>query len=73
MAPARGAQAAFLKCATDTLGITAGVEKVLRAVARAHRRTGVPIMTHSHAPSETGLTQQDILAAEGVDLSRNWL
>ena len=63
-------QAAFLKCATDTPGITAGVEKVLRAVARAHRRTGVPIMTHSHAPSETGLKQQDILAAEGVDLSR---
>ncbi len=27
-------------------------------------------MTHSHAPSETGLKQQDILAAEGVDLSR---
>jgi len=63
-------RAAFLKCATDEPGITPGVEQVLRAVARAHRRTGVPIMTHSHPRSGTGLKQQDILADEGVDLSR---
>ena len=63
-------RAAFLKCATDEPGITPGVEQVLRAVARAHRRTGVPIMTHSHPRSGTGLKQQDILVEEGVDLTR---
>ncbi len=63
-------RAAFLKCATDVPGVTLGVERVLRAVAQAHRRTGAPIMTHSHPASGTGLMQQAILAAEGVDLTR---
>jgi phosphotriesterase-related protein len=63
-------RAAFLKCATDEPGMTRGVEHVLRAVARAHRRTGAPIMTHSHPASGTGLLQQDVFASEGVDLSR---
>ena len=63
-------KAAVLKCATDEPGVTAGVEKVLRAVARAHRRTGVPISTHTHPATRRGLEQQAIFAAEGVDLSR---
>ncbi|MER3453116.1 MAG: phosphotriesterase-related protein [Acidimicrobiia bacterium] len=65
-----GVKAAILKCATDVKGVTPGVERVLRAVARAHRATGVPITTHSHAPSRNGLDQQRIFAAEGVDLTR---
>ena len=60
-------KAAILKCATDMPGVTPGVEKVLRAVARAHLRTGVPISTHTHAATRRGLEQQDIFAAEGVD------
>jgi phosphotriesterase-related protein len=63
-------KAAILKCATDSAGVTDGVEKVLRAVARAHRRTGVPISTHTHAPKKRGLEQQDIFEQEGVDLGR---
>jgi phosphotriesterase-related protein len=63
-------KAAILKCATDAPGFTPGVKKVLRAVARAHRRTGVPISTHTHAATQRGLEQQDIFAAEGVDLGR---
>jgi phosphotriesterase-related protein len=63
-------KAAILKCATDEQGVTTGVEKVLRAVARAHRRTGVPISTHTHAVSEQGLSQQRIFSEEGVDLRR---
>ena len=35
-------KAAILKCATDEPGVTEGVERVLRAVAQAHRATGVP-------------------------------
>jgi phosphotriesterase-related protein len=63
-------KAAVFKCATDAKGATPGVEKVLRAVARAHRRTGVPISTHTHAASQQGLKQQDIFEEEGVDLGR---
>ncbi|MGY4654534.1 phosphotriesterase-related protein [Mycobacterium sp. URHB0021] len=63
-------KAAILKCATDEPGVTAGVERVLRAVAQAHRRTGVPISTHTHAPTRRGLEQQRIFAEEGVDLTR---
>jgi len=65
-----GIKAAILKCATDEQGVTAGVERVLRAVAQAHRRTGVPISTHTHALTRRGLDQQRIFAEEGVDLSR---
>ncbi|MBU3706543.1 MAG: phosphotriesterase [Mycobacterium sp.] len=65
-----GVKAAILKCATDEPGITPGVERVLRAVAAAHRATGVPITTHTHAHSRRGLDQQRIFAEEGVDLSR---
>ena len=64
------ARAAILKCATDEQGVTPGVEKVLRAVARAHRRTGVPISTHTHAATKRGLEQQRIFTEEGVDLRR---
>jgi phosphotriesterase-related protein len=65
-----GIKAAILKCATDEPGVTPGVERVLRAVAKAHRRTGVPISTHTHAATRRGLEQQRIFAEEGVDLSR---
>ena len=63
-------KAAILKCATDEPGVTPGVEKVLRAVARAHRRTGAPISTHTHPATRRGLEQQRIFEEEGVDLSR---
>jgi phosphotriesterase-related protein len=65
-----GVKAAILKCATDEPGVTRGVERVLRAVAQAHRKTGVPISTHTHARTRRGLEQQRIFAEEGVDLSR---
>jgi phosphotriesterase-related protein len=65
-----GVKAAILKVATDEAGVTEGVEKVLRGIARAHRRTGVPISTHTHAPTKRGLDQQRIFKDEGVDLSR---
>ena len=63
-------KAAILKCATDEPGLTPGVEKVLRAVARAHRSTGAPISTHTHPETKRGLEQQRIFKEEGVDLGR---
>jgi phosphotriesterase-related protein len=65
-----GVKAAILKCATDEPGVTPGVERVLRAVAAAHRRTGVPISSHTHANTRRGLEQQRIFTEEGVDLTR---
>lgn len=65
-----GVRAGMLKCATDQPGVTPGVERVLRAVAQAHRHTGVPISTHTHARSRRGLEQQKIFREEGVDLTR---
>ncbi|HUF54596.1 MAG TPA: phosphotriesterase-related protein [Dehalococcoidia bacterium] len=65
-----GVKAGIIKCATDEPGVTPDVERVLRAAAKAHRATGVPISTHTHAASEVGLKQQDVFESEGVDLSR---
>lgn len=65
-----GIKAGILKCATDEKGLTPGVDRVLRAVAQAHRRTGVPITTHTHPATRRGLDQQRVFREEGVDLSR---
>src|SRR3989454_10269931 len=65
-----GVKAGIIKCATDEPGVTQDVERILRASAKAHRATGVPISTHTHAKSEVGLKQQDVFESEGVDLSR---
>lgn len=65
-----GVRAAILKCATDKTGMAPGVERVLRAVARAHLGTGAPISTHTDALTERGLEQQAVFREEGVDLGR---
>jgi phosphotriesterase-related protein len=65
-----GVKAAFLKCAIDRPGLTPGVERVMRAVAKAHRRTGAPITVHTHPGSRQGLAVQKVFADEGVDPRR---
>lgn len=60
---------AIIKCATDEAGVTRDVERVLRASARAQRRTNLPIFTHTDAATKRGLEQQSIFAEEGVDLN----
>jgi phosphotriesterase-related protein len=65
-----GVKAGMLKCATDQLGVTKDIERILRATAHAHRATGVPISTHTAARKKVGLDQQRIFKEEGVDLSR---
>jgi phosphotriesterase-related protein len=60
-------KAAFLKCAIeDTL--SPGVERVMVAVAEAHKRTGAPITVHTSPAHRTGLVAQEILKREGIDL-----
>jgi phosphotriesterase-related protein len=65
-----GIRAGVLKIATDAQGLTPDNERIIRDVARVHRRTGVPISTHTHAASRAGQHQQQVLAEEGTDLSR---
>lgn len=62
-----GVRAAFLKCAIDHHGLTAGVERVLRATSKASLATGAPVMVHTHPGSQTGLEVARVLGEEGVD------
>jgi len=62
-----GIRAAFLKCAVEQ-EFTPGVERVMRAVAQAHVRTGAPITVHTNPGARTGLITQEVLRSEGVDL-----
>lgn len=65
-----GVRAGALKCVTERYGLTADVERVLRAVAYAHDRTGAPIVTHADAGSRRGLDQLRVFDEEGVDPTR---
>lgn len=66
-----GVRAAFLKCAIDHGGMTSGVERVMRAVAKAHRQTGAPITVHTHPETKSGLEVKRVLCDdEGVDPRR---
>jgi phosphotriesterase-related protein len=65
-----GVKAGMIKTATDHAGVTPNIERILRAVARAHRETGAPITTHTAVREKNGLDQQRIFAEEGVDLRR---
>lgn len=58
-------RAGIIKVATSD-PITGQDELMLRAAARAHLRTGVPITTHTPAQSRVGLRQVEILREEGV-------
>jgi phosphotriesterase-related protein len=66
-----GVKAAFLKCAIDHQGMTDGVARVMRAVARSHRHTGAPITVHTHPGTQTGSAVKQLLCDdEGVDPTR---
>jgi phosphotriesterase-related protein len=62
-----GIRAGFIgEIGTGRGAITPAEERVFRAAARAHRRTGAPIMTHTTHFGELALEQLDLLAEEGV-------
>ena len=63
-----GIKAGILKSAADFGGVTPEGEIMLRAVARAHHRTMVPIILHSYAPEQVARRQLSVLEEEGVDL-----
>lgn len=68
-----GIKAGIIKVASDRGGITAPQEVVLRAAARTHNQTGIPISTHTWSPDRVGEQQVRILEQEGVDLSRVYI
>ncbi|WP_084965440.1 phosphotriesterase family protein [Thermoactinospora rubra] len=65
-----GVKAAFLKCVVEQKGLTPGVERICRAVAQAHLRTGAPITVHTNSFTQSGLLALDFFAKEGVDLTK---
>lgn len=66
-----GVRAGLLKCAIDHQGMEPGVERVMRAVAKAHRMTGAPITVHTHPDTKQGLAVKRVLCdEEGVDPRR---
>jgi phosphotriesterase-related protein len=65
-----GIRPGIIKVANDAEGVTPEGEIILRAAARAHRATGLPISTHTWAPARVGEQQIRIFEEEGVDLGR---
>jgi phosphotriesterase-related protein len=63
-----GIKPGVLKSASDVGGVTPPQEMALRAVAKAHLKTGVPIVIHSYHPGQVAKQQLDILKDEGVNL-----
>lgn len=61
-----GIRAGMLKVVTDRPGLTEDVRRVMNAATEAHRRTGVPITTHTHAPSQNGRDQLAFFRERGV-------
>jgi phosphotriesterase-related protein len=64
-----GIKAGLIKCATGKDRITEYEQKCLRAGARASKRTGAPITTHTE-DGTMGREQLDLFAEEGVTLDR---
>ena len=62
-----GVKAAFLKCVVEERGLTPDQTRVAKAIAAAHRQTGVPITVHTNATHQTGRAALDLFREEGVD------
>jgi phosphotriesterase-related protein len=65
-----GVKAAFLKCVVESHGLTPGVERIARAVARTSVETGAPITVHTSAAAQSGRLALDLFRKEGVDLTK---
>ena len=68
-----GIKAGIIKVANDQGGVTPEGEIILRAAARAQKRTGVPISTHTWALERVGEQQVRIFEDEGVDLNHVYI
>ena len=57
----------MIKAASQGDGMTPFQEKVFRGAARASKRTGVPVTTHSDARHRGGEQQASVFEQEGLD------
>ena len=63
-----GIRAGFIgEIGTERFSISPAQERVFRAAARAHGRTGCPIMTHTTHFGELAIEQLDLLSEEGAE------
>jgi phosphotriesterase-related protein len=65
-----GVKAALLKCCVEAGGLTPGIDRIARAVARTHLGTGTPITVHTSSPAQSGRLAVDLFRSEGVDLAK---
>ncbi|NMO93614.1 phosphotriesterase [Actinomycetospora sp. TBRC 11914] len=65
-----GIRAAFLKGVVEESGFTPDQERIHRAIAAAHRETGVPITLHTNSEHETGRIALDFYESQGADLTK---
>ncbi|MBI4201911.1 MAG: phosphotriesterase [Chloroflexi bacterium] len=68
-----GIKAGIIKVANDQGGVTPQGEIILRAAARASKRTGAPITTHTWSPERVGEQQVRVFEEEGLDLNRVYI
>jgi phosphotriesterase-related protein len=67
----QGVVAGMLKCAIDAPGLTDGVARIMRAIAKAHQITNAPITVHTHPGTQTAQHVKQVMCdEEGVDPSR---
>lgn len=64
-----GVKAAFLKCCVEHATLSAGSERIARAVGRTSAETGAPITVHTSGPARSGTLALDLFEAEGADLT----
>ena len=62
-----GVRPGVIKAASQGDGMTPFQEKVFRGAARASKRTGVPVTTHSNARHRGGEQQAAVFEQEGLD------
>jgi len=65
-----GVKAALLKCCVEAAGLTPGIDRIARAVARTHLQTGAPITVHISSLAQSGRLAVDLFRSEGVDLAK---
>jgi phosphotriesterase-related protein len=63
-----GIRPGIVKCAIDSAGLTPPVEKAIRAAARTHCATGIPVSVHAWCGNHSGETAAELLSDEGVDM-----
>ena len=66
VADARNVNAGIIKCALEKETVGVFEEKLLRACAKVHLQTGLPIVMHTNAKNQNARGALEILFSEGV-------